>query len=127
MGEQSKSTDIYLATQFFVLVSFSPGVKKLQVGVQIQPTACLYKYGFTGTQLRTLAYEQYMVGFPGGTSGKEPTCQCKRCRDSGSIPGLGRSPGGGNGNLLQYSFLEDSMTEETGMLEATGSQRTGHD
>ena len=42
-------------------------------------------------------------------------------RDAGFIPGLGRSPGGGNGNLLQYSFLEDSMTEETGMLEATGS------
>ena len=62
-----------------------------------------------------------MIGFPGGTSGKEPTCQSKRCKDSGSIPGLGRSPGGGNGNLLQYSFLEDSMTEETGMLEATGS------
>ena len=29
--------------------------------------------------------------------------------DSGSIPGLGRSPGEGNGNLLQYSCLESSM------------------
>ena len=33
-------------------------------------------------------------GFPGGASGKEPTCHCRRHRDSGSIPGLGRSPGG---------------------------------
>ena len=30
-------------------------------------------------------------------------------RDAGSIPGWRRSPGGGNGNLLQYSYLEDSM------------------
>ena len=30
-------------------------------------------------------------------------------RDTGSIPGLGRSPGGGNDNLLQYSCLENSM------------------
>ena len=33
-------------------------------------------------------------------------------RDSGSIPRLGRSPGGGNGNPLQYSCLENSMDRE---------------
>ena len=33
-------------------------------------------------------------------------------RDTGSIPGLGRSPGGGNGNLLQYSCLENPMDRE---------------
>ena len=33
--------------------------------------------------------------------------------DVGSIPGLGRSPGGGNGNLLQYSCLENSMDRGT--------------
>ena len=49
------------------------------------------------------------MGFPGGTSGKESTCQCRRHRVVGSIPGLGRSPRAGNGNLLQYSCLEDSM------------------
>ena len=32
-----------------------------------------------------------------------------RVRDMGSIPGLGRSPGGGHGNLLQYSCLENPM------------------
>ena len=47
-------------------------------------------------------------GFPGGFSGKEPTCQYRRHRDLGSIPGWGRSPGGGNGNPLQYSGLENS-------------------
>ena len=46
------------------------------------------------------------MDFPGGSDGKEPTCHA---RDPGWIPGLGRSPGEGNGNLLQYSFLENSM------------------
>ena len=36
-------------------------------------------------------------------------CQCRRCRDSCSIPGSGRSPGNGNGNPLQYSCLENPM------------------
>ena len=37
---------------------------------------------------------------PGGTSGKELACQCRRLRDMGSISGSGRSPGEGNGSLL---------------------------
>ena len=47
-----------------------------------------------------------MKGFPGGSDSKESTCSV---RDWGSIPGLGRSPGEGNGNPLQYSCLENSM------------------
>ena len=47
--------------------------------------------------------------WPGGTSGKESACQSRRLRDSGSIPGSGRSPGEGNGNQLQYSCLGNSM------------------
>ena len=47
-------------------------------------------------------------GFPGGSTCKEPACQCRLgIRDAGSIPGSGRSPGGGNGNPLQYSCLEN--------------------
>ena len=43
-------------------------------------------------------------------------------------PGLGRSPGEGNGNPLQYSCLENPMdTEEPGGLQSMGSQRVGHD
>ena len=48
-------------------------------------------------------------GFPGGASGKEPACQCRRHRSKVSIPGSGRSPGGGHGNPLQYSCLENPM------------------
>ena len=44
--------------------------------------------------------------FPGGSDGKESACDVG---DMGSIAGLGRSPGGGHGNPLQYSCLENSM------------------
>ena len=44
------------------------------------------------------------LGFPGGSGGKESTCNVG---DLGSIPGLGRSPGGGHGNPLQHSCLEN--------------------
>ena len=52
------------------------------------------------------AREKPTFGLPLGLSGKELTCQCRR---RGSIPGLGRSPGEGNGNSLQYSFLGNPM------------------
>ena len=47
-------------------------------------------------------------------------------RDRGSVPGSGRSPGGGQGNALQYSCLENPMTEEPGGLQSIGSQRGRH-
>ena len=43
---------------------------------------------------------------PGGSDGKEVTCDTE---DLDSIPGSGRSPGEGNGNPLQYSYLENPM------------------
>ena len=46
------------------------------------------------------------LGFPGGADGKEPACQCRR---HGFDPGWVRSPGGENGNPLQYSCLENLM------------------
>ena len=55
--------------------------------------------------------------------GKESACNTG---DPGSISGLGRSPGKGNGNPLQYSWLENSRTEEAGQLQSRGSQRVRH-
>ena len=49
------------------------------------------------------------MGFPGGSVGKECTCNAGDAGDTGLIPGLGRSPGEGNGNPLQCSCLEKSM------------------
>ena len=46
------------------------------------------------------------MGFLGGSVGKEYSCNAG---DPGSVPGLKRSPGEGNGNPLQYSCLENSM------------------
>ena len=66
-------------------------------------------------------------GFPGGSSGKEPTRQCRRHRAAGSIPGAGRSPGGGHDNPLRYSCLENSMdrgTWQTTVHEVVNSWKT---
>ena len=59
------------------------------------------------------------LGFPGGGIGKEPACECKR--DMGSIPGLGRSAGGENDNLFQYSCLENPMDRGASGLQSIGS------
>ena len=57
---------------------------------------------------------------------KNPPANAGDARDASSIPGLGRSPGVGNVNLLQYSYLENSI-EEPGELWSMGLQRVGHD
>ena len=46
------------------------------------------------------------MDFPGGSAGKESACNAGNL---GLVPGLGRSPGEGNGYSLQYSGLENSM------------------
>ena len=48
-------------------------------------------------------------GFRGGAVVKSLPANAGDARGAGSIPGLGRSPGAGNGNLLQYSCLENPM------------------
>ena len=63
-------------------------------------------------------------GFPGGTDGKESACNVA---DQGSIPGLGKSPGEGNGYPLQYSGLENSMDREAWWATGPWGQRAGHD
>ena len=62
-------------------------------------------------------------GFSGGSDSK---VSAYNAGDPGLIPGSGRSPGGGNGNPLQYSCLENSIEELAG-LQSTGLQRVGHD
>ena len=63
-------------------------------------------------QIITLAYSllvPLLVPLPGGTMVKNPPANAGDVRDAGSVPGSGRSLGGGNGNLLQYSCLENSV------------------
>ena len=49
---------------------------------------------------------------PSGASGKNQSAKAGDTRDEGSIPGLGGSPGVGNGTPMQYSCLENSMGRE---------------
>ena len=65
----------------------------------------------------------FQLGFPGGSDGK---ASARNVGDLGLIPGLGRSPGEGNGNPLQYSYLEIPWMEEPRGLQSMGSQRVGH-
>ena len=67
----------------------------------------------------TLDHSLTSYCFPGGSAGEESTYNAG---DLGSIPGLGRSPGEGNGYPLQYSGLENSMD-----YKSIGSQRVRHD
>ena len=68
-------------------------------------------------------YGKKCLGFPGGSDGEESACNAG---DLSSIPGLGRSPGEGNGNSFQYSCLENLM--DRGVWQATvhGVARVGH-
>ena len=50
----------------------------------------------------------YTLGLPGSPVLKESTCQWRRCKRLSSVPPLGRYPGVANGNLLQYSCLEQN-------------------
>ena len=52
---------------------------------------------------------------------ENPPANAGDARDEASMPQLGRSPREGNGNLLQYSCLENSMEKGTGGLQSMGS------
>ena len=62
--------------------------------------------------------------FPGGSDGK---ASVYNAGDPGSIPGLGRYPGEGNGNPLQYFAWKIPWMEELGGLQFMGSLGVGHD
>ena len=56
------------------------------------------------------------MGFPQWLSGKEYTCNAGATGDADSIPGLGRSPGGGHSNPLQYSCLKNHMDRQSSLV-----------
>ena len=58
---------------------------------------------------------------------KNPPANAGDIRDTGLIPGSGRSSGGGDGNPLEYSCLENLMDREAWQATVQGSQRVRHD
>ena len=69
-------------------------------------TIALTIWTFVGKVMSLLFNMLSRLDFPGGSDGKASAYDAG---DLGSIPGLGRSPGEGNGNPLQYSCLENPM------------------
>ena len=81
---------------------------------------CICRRGFPGEEKTARPLQRPEAGVcvidlrnskePRWNSGKEfPPANAGDTRDTGSIPGSGRTPGGGNGNLLQYSCLRNAM------------------
>ena len=93
-----------------ILPSPSPTVSARPFSMSASPfLLCkqVYQYYFSRFHvcINRCINTQYL-GFPGGSDSKESPCNAG---DPGSIPGTGRSSGEWNGNLLQYSCLENSM------------------
>ena len=71
--------------------------------VQVGMRVCVYNMGVCTRMcvcsmcVYICVYVYVFMGFPGGRSGKEPACQCKRCREETLISGSGRSPAAGDG------------------------------
>ena len=61
------------------------------------------------------------MGFPGDSDGKASACNAG---NAGSIPGLGRSSGEGNGNPLQYFCLENPLDRGAWQVQSVGLQES---
>ena len=88
-----------------ILKELSPGVSLLGPNLCLPHCEHSCNQGTTGS-LRRYGLLKYLLGFPGGSAGKESGCNG---RDLDSIPGLGRVPGEGKGYPFQCSGLENSM------------------
>ena len=82
-------------------------MQKLKLHIELKKNRCLnclrcYRFKNVNWSLFLIL----ILNFPGGSDGK---ASVYNAGDRGSIPGLGRSPGEGNGNPLQYSCLEKPM------------------
>ena len=77
-------------------------VGEKEYGIKIDPGNLLSRNIVYSRNL--LSVRENIKGFPGGTSDKQPACKCRKRKETGLIPGSGRSPGGGYGNPLLYPW-----------------------
>ena len=96
---------------FFFLIPYHNLILKQTIhthswvpGQQYNYKDALKPLSFQSTPLFSFTQHHHTMGFPSGSEGKESACNAG---DLGSIPGLGRSPGGGHSNPLQYTCLEN--------------------
>ena len=80
----------------------------------------------TVDSLMALVTAPRSFGLPWWFSSKESTCNAGSAGAVGSIPGLGRSPGGGNGNPLQYSCLGNPMARGAWGATVPGVAKSRH-
>ena len=76
---------------------------------------------------RTKKLPSVSLGLPHGSAGEKSACNAGDARGLGSIPGLGRPPGGGNGSPCQYSHLENPMDRGAWQSTVHGITRVRHD
>ena len=117
-----------MGTNTNVMVPFLMGLEhSFQSGITI--CLCPFVLSFFECSKNTffpayfLMYLKDILIFPGGSEGKASACNAG---DAGLIPGLGRSPGEGNGNPLQYCCLENPMVGEAwwAIVHAVAKSRT---
>ena len=84
-----------------------PANKRQEPSRRFSPTTVVNNWAKAPADISILL----LLILPGGSGGKESACNVG---DLGLIPGSGRLPGGGHGNPLQYSCLENPMTEKPG-------------
>ena len=90
---------------------YDPGILPMWVLLMWRTDYCGWSRRLSGPLVWFVArpcliWKVFLLGFPGGSTGKESACNVGYL---GSVPGLGRFPGEGNGYPLQYSGLENSV------------------
>ena len=94
--------------QIFTIVISSSQIESLII--MYCPSLSFAIFFILRSTLSDMTIAHLLLGFPGSSEVKASACNAG---DLGSIPGLGRFPGEGNGNPLQYSCLENPMDGET--------------
>ena len=98
-------TSPFWASLIAQLVKNPPAMQETPVRFRESSGRVAYPFSSGSSGRSFPIYHSSISGFPGGSAGKESTCNAG---DLGSIPGVGRSPEKGKGCLLQYCGLENS-------------------